>query len=938
MNLRFHCLLFALGSVALLGMPSPAIADRQKPVVLVNGIQQQLPTGSTLGTSAPTADAASLNLPHGAPPRAPNNGDVWTTSDGLYVRANGVTEGPFKTSKFRSDKVLIGPNPKDSEELLNIAGSVTAPRTVAVGVGGGFISEGIMLRTGAGTFTNTAPTPTSTDNIYKGVFATNSMNAITLAADNPMGYLGATTLYISSPPNAASDVASYTAANKNNLFIARNGTGRPNLYSIYSANGRVGLFASIATPGSPQNAGGLLISTTQSIPQWGTQAPYLHVTGSRLQDYGNYNTGTGVIDAYVGGETVSGDTATTEFDAPQLDANCPGTCTGGVTYAKAATLRISGAPVPYTASSASFVGSISGNVLTVSSISSGKIIVGQGQYISGAGVPAGTTVMNLLSGIGYTGTYLLNNTLDTPVPSTNMTATAGCGCVTITKPYALQVATGNTFLGGTLEIKQGSNPLSGTGWGANGLRLSTDAAAITDTKSSGIVPLEAIYALRKDSFYGMGANITNLAEFYVEDDPYVGTGTVGNSWAIYNGGSMYVGRNQTINGNLTTNGSVTAGSASVTGAVSIGGNLAASAATFSGNLTGTSGYFSGNLTGGSATINGAATVSGIATVGGLNSPSATIAGTLNAQSAIVTGDISTNGNINSYGAAGLSANAATIGGPISAINGSFSGNVSVSGTLTGYGASLNGNVAITGNASIGAGARSLAAWGTNGAKVSSGAATFTDTSSSGTVASAFSNAFAADTLTATSATTYTNAGTVYIGGPPSAGTNVAITNAWALYVASGNTLLTGGLKIGGSRSLPAWGTAGPELQIPTGVTLTDTSSSGTVASAHANTIGQATFAATSATTYTNAATLYIQNAPTAGTNVTITRGWGIYNASNNYVGGSLSVGTTVQSGAGTVNATGGYYANGVAGFTGTKVAGTCTFNISGGIITSVTGC
>jgi hypothetical protein len=34
----------------------------------------------------------------------------------------------------------------------------------------------------------------------------------------------------------------------------------------------------------------------------------------------------------------------------------------------------------------------------------------------------------------------------------------------------------------------------------------------------------------------------------------------------------------------------------------------------------------------------------------------------------------------------------------------------------------------------------------------------------------------------------------------------------------------------------------------------------------------------------------------------------------------------------------GYSFNGVAGFTGTKTAGTCVFTIQGGIITKVTGC
>jgi hypothetical protein len=36
-----------------------------------------------------------LNVPHGAAPTSPNNGDVWTTTAGMYARINGSTVGPF---------------------------------------------------------------------------------------------------------------------------------------------------------------------------------------------------------------------------------------------------------------------------------------------------------------------------------------------------------------------------------------------------------------------------------------------------------------------------------------------------------------------------------------------------------------------------------------------------------------------------------------------------------------------------------------------------------------------------------------------------------------------------------------------------------------------------------------------------------------------------
>jgi hypothetical protein len=38
---------------------------------------------------------AGLNLPHGAAPGTPVNGDLWTTTAGLFARINGVTVGPY---------------------------------------------------------------------------------------------------------------------------------------------------------------------------------------------------------------------------------------------------------------------------------------------------------------------------------------------------------------------------------------------------------------------------------------------------------------------------------------------------------------------------------------------------------------------------------------------------------------------------------------------------------------------------------------------------------------------------------------------------------------------------------------------------------------------------------------------------------------------------
>lgn len=49
-------------------------------------------TGKATLVSSNTA-RASLNAPHGDAPSSPINGDIWTTTDGLFLRANGVTYG-----------------------------------------------------------------------------------------------------------------------------------------------------------------------------------------------------------------------------------------------------------------------------------------------------------------------------------------------------------------------------------------------------------------------------------------------------------------------------------------------------------------------------------------------------------------------------------------------------------------------------------------------------------------------------------------------------------------------------------------------------------------------------------------------------------------------------------------------------------------------------
>ena len=86
-----------------------------------------------------------------------------------------------------------------------------------------------------------------------------------------------------------------------------------------------------------------------------------------------------------------------------------------------------------------------------------------------------------------------------------------------------------------------------------------------------------------------------------------------------------------------------------------------------------------------------------------------------------------------------------------------------------------------------------------------GTLTDSSTSAGATVTNNMANAFAQPTLAASNATsgshvTYTNSATVYIANAPTAGSNVNLTNPYALDVAAGTTLLGGGVTMSGLSS------------------------------------------------------------------------------------------------------------------------------------------
>ena len=228
---------------------------------------------------------------------------------------------------------------------------------------------------------------------------------------------------------------------------------------------------------------------------------------------------------------------------------------------------------------------------------------------------------------------------------------------------------------------------------------------------------------------------------------------------------------------------------------------------------------------------------------------------------------------------------------------------------------------MAGGLKIGAISRSAGALTvTNPATFYSDGATYTDntTAASGTAAHGPINVFLASNIAATNTfVTYTNASTVYINGAPAGGTNVTITNAYALFIAAGRSNFPAGtaaaplLCFGGdatagfyrpttdalgaaTNGLERWrvdtngmftvgatnGTGNALSTTTTAAKLLVTGSHTDIVTAASGTVsavtGFAIFntsalnATNTGVTYTTVATVKINGAPSNGTNVTIT--------------------------------------------------------------------
>jgi hypothetical protein len=84
-------------------------------------------------TLASATGGAGLNIPHGAAPTSPTNGDLWTTTAGLYARINGATVGPYATAAGSLT------NPMTTTGDIIVGGASGTPTRLAIGATDGYV-------------------------------------------------------------------------------------------------------------------------------------------------------------------------------------------------------------------------------------------------------------------------------------------------------------------------------------------------------------------------------------------------------------------------------------------------------------------------------------------------------------------------------------------------------------------------------------------------------------------------------------------------------------------------------------------------------------------------------------------------------------------------------------------------------------------------------
>lgn len=174
----------------------------------------------------------------------------------------------------------------------------------------------------------------------------------------------------------------------------------------------------------------------------------------------------------------------------------------GATGAPSQQASVTGAVV---ATTGSFTGSISGNVLTISAVGSGVAVVGG--VLSGTGVASGTRITSQLSGTtGGVGTYEVSIPQQT-VASTTISETYGLMTVSAVGSGTLEV--GSVLAGSGVDSGTYITAL-GTGLGGTGTYVVSSNTAVSSTTITATGDVETKFYAMSSGLPGAGVKISSM--------------------------------------------------------------------------------------------------------------------------------------------------------------------------------------------------------------------------------------------------------------------------------------------------------------------------------------------------------------------------------------------------------------------------------------------
>jgi hypothetical protein len=208
-------------------------ATLSNPVITGTGTYAALTGSAKLTTAASTTTQAGLNIPAGTAPTSPSNGDVWTTTGGLFARINGSTQGPFGTSSGTVSSIATtspigggtitttGTITCTTCALTTNGGLLTATSPTAISAAGVISCATCVTSSGGGAATATAPVAVSSAGLITCITCATTTNGGALTATSPMTISAAGVIALASQTGAAAfNWDSNTTVTANTYYIA----------------------------------------------------------------------------------------------------------------------------------------------------------------------------------------------------------------------------------------------------------------------------------------------------------------------------------------------------------------------------------------------------------------------------------------------------------------------------------------------------------------------------------------------------------------------------------------------------------------------------------------------------------------------------------------------------------------------------------------------